>query len=172
MSKFAYASLLMFIGIAGIAMQIAKVHPVYMIAMAVSLSVGMPWLVELLQARRHVAHVGKELDDPFVAEVLLDGTVVATLSDREWTEMFWRRYKITPTSQEAAAIIADNCLWGECRFAFRDPRSGMVCNTAFPGGYAPFVQDGYVSLRAMYFKRDRRGDSSTKPEPASRANRR
>jgi hypothetical protein len=107
---------------------------------------------------RHHRHPQKssELEDPFMAEVLLDGKVVATLTDRVWTEMFWRDYRISPVSEETKVIIENDELWDNCRFTFRDPATGMICDTAFVGGIKPFVHDGIVSLRAMYFTPDRR----------------
>ncbi len=96
---------------------------------------------------------GVELDDPFLAEVQLDGVTVATLTDRKFVEMFWREYRIAPVSAEAAAIIAEDALWDSCRFTFRDPKTGVVCDGGFAGGSAPFIRDGCIHLRALYFKR-------------------
>jgi hypothetical protein len=88
-----------------------------------------------------------ELDEPFRAEVLLDNRVVALLSDRVWTEMFWRSYRITPVGDPS--VIADDMLWMRCRFEFRDPATGRVCKHGFAS--EPFVRDGRVFLRGMYF---------------------
>jgi hypothetical protein len=90
-----------------------------------------------------------ELDEPFRADVVLDGVVVATLSERVPDDMFWRRYRIAPF--EGSAAIYDDELWNRCRFTFRDPMSGKVCACGFAGGKAPFVRDGRVRLRGMYF---------------------
>ncbi len=87
----------------------------------------------------------RELDEPFCAEVLLDGRVVGVLTDRVWTDMFWRSYRIEATE------ALDDALWNECRFTFRDPATGRVCTSGFVGGTAPFVRDGRVWLRSMYF---------------------
>jgi len=91
----------------------------------------------------------RELGEPFRAEVMLDGVVVATLSDRIVTDMFWRSYRIEPLG--TATAIADDDLWNRCRFVFRDPSTGQICSSGFAGGKAPFVRDGRVLLRALYF---------------------
>jgi hypothetical protein len=98
-----------------------------------------------------------ELSDPFRAEVLLDGVVVAVLSDRRITDMFWRSYRIEPVG--SATAIYDDALWNTCRFTFRDPQTDRTCSSGFVGGRAPFVHDcapgaptgGRVWLRALYF---------------------
>ena len=89
------------------------------------------------------------LPDPFRAEVLLDGEVVATLTDRVFVDMFWHSYRIERAG--ASTAIDDDSLWDRCRFTFRDPATGMICTCGFVGGRRPFVQDGRVTLRAMYF---------------------
>ncbi len=117
-------------------------------------------LRRLLDRFRRTRTTAHELSEPFRVEVLLDGVVVATLSDRVVTDMFWRSYRIEPTAD--ASAIHDDDLWDRCRFAFRDPRSGQVCTAAFVGGKAPFVRDGRVCLRALYFGRA----SASRREPA------
>jgi len=96
----------------------------------------------------------RELDEPFRVEVMLDGVVVGVLTDRVWTDMFWRSYRIEPVG--SGGEIYDDKLWDSCRFMFRDPATGQVCDGAFAGGRAPFVRDGRVSVRALYFDRPRR----------------
>ena len=91
----------------------------------------------------------RELAEPFHAEVVLDGVAVATLSDRVSSDMFWRSYRIEPVG--GATAIQDDELWEQCRFTFRDPVSGQICTCGFAGGRRPFVRDGRVRLRAMYF---------------------
>ena len=155
----------MAVGLVGLVMVIGKVNLLYVIIMVLVAMVVVPWLVEKFQRRRLTARYGNELDEPFLAEVVLDGTAVATLSAREITEMFWRRYRITPLSHEAAAIIADDALWEQCKFTFRDPASGRVCRAGFAGGSAPFVRNGHVSLRGLYFQAN-----DTKPEHGASPN--
>ena len=94
---------------------------------------------------------GKELDEPFAAEVLYHGDAVADLSDRGFTEMFWREYRIYPRTDEAKYIIRNDDLWEACAFEFRDPKTGFVCTSGFVGGTRPYVRNGKVHLRALYF---------------------
>lgn len=96
---------------------------------------------------------GAEIGDPFEAEVLLDGSVVALLADSAFSEMFWRSYRITPVSPEAEAIILNDALWEKCRFTFRHPPTGMICATGLAGsfGSSSHVQQGRIQLRGLYF---------------------
>lgn len=94
----------------------------------------------------------EQLPDPFRAEVLLDGGVVGIVTDRRQVDMFWFSYALEPLD----ARVLDDGRWGRCRFHFRDPVTGRVCTTAFVGGSPPFVRDGRVLIRAMYFTCRRR----------------
>mgnify|MGYP001430150568 CR=1 FL=1 len=105
-----------------------------------------------------------ELDDPFEAEVLLGDRVVARLTDRIVTEMFWRSYRIEAVDEAGQKVIQDDALWERCAFDFRDPKTGIICVSAFVGGSAPFVKDSRVSLRAIYFS-ERHEDDMRKPVP-------
>lgn len=91
----------------------------------------------------------RELDQLDRVEVVLDGVTVAILTDRVVTDMFWRSYRIEPVGDSRS--IYDDDLWIRCRFAFRDPASKRMCTTAFAGGAPPYVSDGRVAIRAMYF---------------------
>lgn len=115
-----------------------------------------PVWIRVVRRRNTMCCRGRELAEPFLAEVLLDGVSVAVLTNKEFVEMFWRRYKITPVNSGAADILADDRLWNEGRFTFRDPKSGMVCHAAF-AGFPPCVQNGHVILRGLYFA-ERNGD--------------
>ncbi|MBN8460433.1 MAG: hypothetical protein J0M04_21600 [Verrucomicrobia bacterium] len=42
-------------------------------------------------------------------------------------------------------------LWEKCAFEFRDPKTGIVCPSGFVGGTRPYVRNGKVHLRALYF---------------------
>lgn len=147
-------------GVVALVMVFSNVNTVYTAITLIAVSLLVGWGTGRIERWRHVVRHGRELDEPFLVEVLLDGKCVATLSDREVTEMFWRRYKITPRNHEDAALIANDSLWEQCRFTFRDPKSGMTCRTGFAGGAAPFVRDGRVSLRGLYFKADRGAEPS------------
>lgn len=92
-----------------------------------------------------------ELGEPFAAEVLYHGDAVADLSDRRFTEMFWREYRITPRTDETNDLIRNDDLWEECAFEFRDPKTGMVCTSCLVGGTRPYVRDGKVHLRVLCF---------------------
>ncbi len=94
---------------------------------------------------------GGELRDPFRAEVIHDGRLVAILTDRVFTEMFWRRYRIEPVDEFGDGVISDDSLWEVCRFTFRDPLTGSVCQTGFAGGPPPYIRDGRISLRGLLF---------------------
>lgn len=126
-----------------------KPYWIYLIFVVIALTV--PWVVGRVQVHRHEAKYGAELKGPFRAEVLLDGAPVAILTERRYTEMFWRSYRIEPLSEETAKLVYDTELWNECRFTFRDPATGMECRTGLVGGVPPFIHDGRISLRALYF---------------------
>jgi hypothetical protein len=105
------------------------------------------------KASRHQKSSLTELPEPFSVEVVLDGKTVAMLSDRRRTEMFWRSYRIEAVDDFGHRAIADDSLWDNCRFTFRDLRSGLTCSSAFVGGSRPFVRDSRVSIRALYFQK-------------------
>lgn len=119
----------------------------------VAIVIGGLWIFArpIIRQRFAARARGKELDDPFAAEVLYNGVVIAVLSDREFIEMFWREYRIDPRSAEAKKVIENDDLWDECVFDFRDPVSGNICTSGIVGGSRPFVRDGKISLRALYF---------------------
>lgn len=123
------------------------------IIVLIAIGLGVLWIFvkPALQRRSHERKHGRELDEPFSAEVLYRGEAIADLSDREFTEMFWRDYRIEPRSAEAKKIIEDDDLWDECVFHFRDPATGNLCASGFVGGSRPFILDGRVSLRSLYF---------------------
>jgi hypothetical protein len=126
-----------------------------LVALAIAYSAGSSYWE--LRKRRKLAinqqPPGVELPDPFHAEVLLDGRCVAILSDRKWEEMFWRSYRIEAVDEEELRQISENdSLWFTKRLVFRDPTKGLVCTGVLPGGLAPYVKDGRVCLRFMYFR--------------------
>ena len=117
----------------------------------------------------HENKQGRELGDPFAVEVLYKGEVVADLTDRDFAEMYWRDYLIEPRSLEAKEIINNDDLWDESAFDFRDPVSDDICTSAFVGGNRPFIRDGKISLRALYFgrtvrKTEQGGHAKTDPQ--------
>ena len=119
----------------------------------IAVVVGALWFFvkPVIQQRAATQTNGKELDDPFAAEVLYQGVAIADLSDREVIEMFWIEYQIVPRSSAAKVLIENDDLWVGCVFDFRDPVSGDICTSGFVGGSRPFVRDGKVSMRALYF---------------------
>ena len=128
----------------------------------IAISIGVLWVFvkPTIRQRAHKGKYGKELDEPFSVEVLYQGEAVAYLSDREFVEMFWRDYRIQPSSPEAKEIIENDDLWDDRAFDFRDPVSGDICTSAIVGGSRPFVRNGKISLRALYF-----GASACKTTP-------
>lgn len=129
----------------------AGLNPGWVIMVVGAMSLLLPPVFERMAMARHARKYGRELDSPFLAEVLLDGQPVATLTDRVVTEMFWRDYKITPLTPELADIIMNDDLWDEARFTFRDPVSRHVCIAGVMAGVPPRVRDGIISLRGLKF---------------------
>ncbi len=122
---------------------------------------GIPFVAGRIRQRRHELRYGRELPEPFLAEVLSEGVMVATISDRKCADMFWRDYRITPVSEEAATLIADDNLWMESKFTFRDPITRHVCSGVLVAASTPCVRDGWISLRFLYFKSDENMPSSS-----------
>jgi hypothetical protein len=89
--------------------------------------------------------------EPFSAEVLYQGEVIADLTTCKFIEMFWREYRIEPRTNESREILANDELWEQCVFEFRDPGTGNVCKSAFVGGTKPFIKNGRVALRGLQF---------------------
>lgn len=141
-----------------IVMLCLQVNPWWILGATAVLSVARIYLADRVTARSIERAQVRELDEPFLAEVLLDGRPVAMISDRVVTEMFWRNYHISAISLEDEAIIADDRLWEECRFSFRDPNTSRICQTGFAGGTAPFIREGRISLRALYFGSGEKSD--------------
>jgi len=123
------------------------------IAFSVAAGIGILWMFvkPAIQRRSEIRKYGQELGEPFAAEVLYQGDAVADLSDRDFVEMFWREYRIDPRSAEAKEVIENDDLWDECAFDFRDPATGNLCSSGFVGGRRPFIRDGKILLRALYF---------------------
>lgn len=95
------------------------------------------------------------LPEPFFAEVLHENEVVATISDRENKEMFWHEYSISPIDKVSQNIIENDDLWDQCKFTFRDPKTNRVCNSGLAGGGPPYIKDGRIQLRGLYFYREK-----------------
>jgi hypothetical protein len=100
-----------------------------------------------LLGRRSSPAAPDDLPEDARIEVMLDGVCVGILTDRKFVDMFWYSYQVTPLD----VVITDDELWNRCRFTFRDPGSGKLCSSAPVGGRPPFVRDGRIVLRAMYF---------------------
>lgn len=116
-------------------------------------TIQVPKLESYLWRRKY----GGELKEPFRAEVLYEGRVVAILTDRVVTEMFWRRYRLEAVDAFGAGVIGDDRLWETGRFTFRDPLTGAICDSGFAGGAPPFVREGRISLRGLFFRAAGRG---------------
>lgn len=129
----------------------AGLSPGWVIIAVGGLSLFLPPVFEKVEMAHRARKYGRELDSPFLAEVLLDGLPVATLTDRVVTEMFWRSYKITPLTPELMGIIMNDDLWDEGRFTFRDPVSQDVCIAGYMAGARPHVHDGSINLRGLKF---------------------
>lgn len=113
---------------------------------------GIPLVRAKLRQKRHDAQYGRPLSEPFRAEVLLDGTIIAVLSDRQFADMFWHSYRIAPVSSETARLIADDRLWMENRLTLRAPETGAVCSCILAGGGRPYVRNGRIELHSLLFK--------------------
>lgn len=81
--------------------------------------------------------------------VELDGDVVGELIDPQFADMFWVSYAVGIRDGRRSATLYDDKLWNECRFVFRNRRTGDVVKTAFCWGARPFVQDGRISMRGL-----------------------
>jgi len=108
--------------------------------------------MKFAKQRRQIPGYLTNVDDVACSvEVLYEGEVVADLSERVAVEMFWSTYQIRPRTPAGAELIGDDDLWNACAFYFREPGTGILCTTGQVGGSAPFVQDGRIMLRGMYF---------------------
>ena len=65
--------------------------------------------------------------------------------------MFWDSYAVVGGfPARISSTLLDEGLWNECRFTFRSRRTGDAVTGAFCEG-PPFIRDGRVSMRALYF---------------------
>lgn len=128
----------------------------------IGLIMGLILLVGFINDWLNLRRFGKELAEPFKAEVIYQGQAVADLSDRRFVDMFWYEYLIQARSKEFKTLIRDDDLWDSCQFSFRDPCTGLICTSGFVGGGKPFVKEGRILLRALYF-----GGVQSKPSPLS-----
>lgn len=97
------------------------------------------WVIDKLFRKR--APQGVQID------VLLDGVHVATLTDRQFVDMFWFSYRVT----ELDPRVRDDELWQRSRFVFRDAASSKLCKTALAGGEVPFIREDRIMLRGLDF---------------------
>jgi hypothetical protein len=79
-----------------------------------------------------------------------EGAVIGELDECKWCDMFWDRYCVTPSSGVGETLIRNDDLWNECRFHFRNRRLDEYPLNAFCGGTPPFVDDGKITMRALY----------------------
>ncbi len=120
--------------------------------------VGIFWLysknpITALSSDQEKPKNNEELEDPFHVEVIYQEEVVADLTDRKFVEMFWREYRITPRSESSLKLIKNDDLWEQCLFKFRDPETNRICETGFAGGTKPFMCEGKIQIRGLYFER-------------------
>ncbi|HEX3657442.1 MAG TPA: hypothetical protein VHV55_16755 [Pirellulales bacterium] len=80
----------------------------------------------------------------------LDGVTVGELTDPRGHDMFWDSYLTHAADDAQAAILANDEIWMECRFRFRNRKTGAYAPAAHCGGKAPFVRDGRVVMRGLY----------------------
>ena len=68
------------------------------LAIIITILIGLFWIFvkPTIQQRLHEKRYGKELDEPFAAEVLYQGEAVADLSERNFVEMFNRHPRWLP----------------------------------------------------------------------------
>jgi hypothetical protein len=66
--------------------------------------------------------------------------------------MFWDSYAVTGTTDADPSPISDDAMWSDCRFVFRNRRTGDVVTTAFCGGKPPFIRDGRVLVRSLHLE--------------------
>ena len=66
----------------------------------------------------------------------LDGKDLATVTDREFVDMFWGGFSVRPFSAEDVFVLTDKELWEQCRFRFRHKASGREVR-AFNEGHQP-----------------------------------
>lgn len=140
----------------------------------VAIVLAIPLMRSAFDAWRLEREFGRELDEPFAAEVMYQGHAVADLSDRNCSDMFWCTYKIAARSIDAEKLIADDNLWERCEFYFRDPKTQKLSTMAFAGGGRPFVKEGRILLRGLYFggSRNREKHSPGSDTPTAAANER
>jgi hypothetical protein len=105
------------------------------------------WIHERLKEYRY----GKQLPEPFAVEVIYRGTSIAELSDRRWVDMFWYDYQISTKTEEAQRIIDNDDFWERGDLHLRDVKTGALCMAWIVGGERPYLRDGRVLLRGLYF---------------------
>lgn len=113
------------------------------------------WLMWMIKGWRHAARYGTELPEPFEVDVLYRDVVIGMLTNRQFADMFWCRYTLTPATPEAAAILTNADLWHSCQFTLLDLKTGKVCRryNLSPGTKNTYFANGEVWLRGLYFKK-------------------
>ncbi|GEM_PF-4084756 len=91
------------------------------------------------------------VDEALKLELLYEGQLIAELTKQEEVDMFWAVYTIEHRSEAAQGILAKDELWEGGRFAFRGKKTGLLCENVLVGGGRPFVREGQVMLRGVFF---------------------
>lgn len=73
---------------------------IFLIIISAGTEIFFEFVKPAIQRRRQEQKSGKELEEPFAAEVLFREEAVADLSDRQFIEMFWRNYRIVLRTEE------------------------------------------------------------------------
>jgi hypothetical protein len=88
-----------------------------------------------------------------VFEVYVEQRKVATLHGPQWVEMFWRSYRVEPTSEEADAVLHNEAIWAEVKFTIKATDGSTPNPHTFTGGdYVNFCrrETNRLSFRSLW----------------------
>ena len=96
----------------------------------------------------------KTVIDPTCTVYLLyvDDVHLADLSAPEFQDMFWCSYVLTPTSDEAIAVLRDEKTWEHVNFTIKDKHGKFPNTNTFPGGYNSFCngETDRLTFRSLF----------------------